>query len=87
MSTPIDAHSLPRTIPEVAEQLRELGIEVSSGTLYRLVRRGELPATEVGGRLRSTVAAYLDALTPSQSIARAGAAGFTMDAGVSRGGR
>lgn len=47
------------TVNEVAELLR-----VSSMTVYRLVRRGELPAVRVGRNYRvrsSALDAYLDA--------------------------
>jgi excisionase family DNA binding protein len=47
------------TVNEVADQLR-----VSTMTIYRLIRRGELPAVQVGRNYRvraSAIERYLDA--------------------------
>lgn len=60
----IDPLVIPRTIPELADQLRDvLGIEVSAATLYRMARLGTLATTDAG-RKRSTIAAFLAATTP-----------------------
>jgi hypothetical protein len=69
MPHPVDQYTKPRTIPELAAALREIDIEVSPATLYRLIRSGELPCTEVGGRKRSTIAAFLAATTPQAQTA------------------
>ena len=62
----VDAYTKPRPFSELAIALRDLAdIEVSAATLYRLARLGQLPYTKVGGRQRSTVAAFLAATTPT----------------------
>lgn len=72
MPVNVDPYSKPRPFPELREALRDLAdIEVSTATLYRLARRGELPVSEVGGRKRSTVQAYLNATIPAAGAVRA----------------
>jgi len=60
-----DPLTKPRPFQELRQALKEYAdIEVSTATLYRLAKRGELPTSEVGGRKRSTIQAYLDAMAP-----------------------
>ena len=64
---PVDELDVPRPIPELAEYLSRVlpGERVSRAKLYRLIRAGCVPATDVGGRKRSTARAVLAAMTPS----------------------
>ena len=65
----MDPYTKPRTFDELRDALQQLlEIDISTATLYRLARRGELPTTTVGGRKRSTVAAYLAAMTPIAKV-------------------
>jgi hypothetical protein len=57
----------PRPLPELRDALEELAdINLSVATIYRMARLKQFPVTDVGGRKRSTVAAVIAAMTPSE---------------------
>ena len=69
----MDPYTKPRTFDELRDALQQLlEIDISTATLYRLARRGELPTRERSTvelrSLRSTVAAYLAAMTPIAKV-------------------
>ncbi len=56
----------PLEVNALRDRLAQIGIKVSSPTLYRWAQNGLIPTTKLG-RYRSTVRAVVNAMTPSSA--------------------
>lgn len=65
MTDHITDDNTPLTIAELLPRLAERGIRLTQSNAYRLIGSGCIPATRIGGRYRTTVAAVVAVMTPA----------------------